>query len=272
MASFKPKYGQVDRDYGMRLATTPPEEDGPVWMVNLMKYKEVAEYADGNPQGISGKEADDKYAPVKILKDLGAEVVFFGDVIVNAFGDGTQWDRVGVVKYPTRRSFIEMQSREDFKGKHEHKEAGMDFTFVIGCQPMKKEPGLRPNPSQWNEIEHSPTLEDGPIMVVHVIKYVDGGLENDMVSYQNTAGISSAKIHGGAAAWFDVEGTIMGDGRQWDEVRFNAFPSLRGFLEVVVNDPDRLKAQENHRENAIQDTYTMIVRPTIDFFTEHGAV
>ena len=31
-----PGYGLVDRDYGMRLATTPPDEDGPVWMVNLM--------------------------------------------------------------------------------------------------------------------------------------------------------------------------------------------------------------------------------------------
>ncbi len=42
-----PRYGTVDREYGMRLATTPSEDDGPVWMVNLMKYREVADYADG---------------------------------------------------------------------------------------------------------------------------------------------------------------------------------------------------------------------------------
>ena len=38
-----PRYGQRDAEYATRLATTPPEEDGPVWMVNLMKYREKAE-------------------------------------------------------------------------------------------------------------------------------------------------------------------------------------------------------------------------------------
>ena len=31
----------------MRLATAPADEDGPVWMVNLMKYRPTADYADG---------------------------------------------------------------------------------------------------------------------------------------------------------------------------------------------------------------------------------
>ena len=42
-----PRSGTVDRDYGMRPATTPPDDDGPVWMVNLMKYREVADHTDG---------------------------------------------------------------------------------------------------------------------------------------------------------------------------------------------------------------------------------
>lgn len=36
-----PSYGQVDHDYGRRLATTDPADDGPVWMVNLMRYHDV---------------------------------------------------------------------------------------------------------------------------------------------------------------------------------------------------------------------------------------
>ena len=42
-----PRYGTVDRDYGMRSATTPPDDDGPVRMVDLMKYREFADHADG---------------------------------------------------------------------------------------------------------------------------------------------------------------------------------------------------------------------------------
>jgi hypothetical protein len=42
MSTNNPTYGTVDQEYGMKLATTPPDSDGPVWMVNLMKYREVA--------------------------------------------------------------------------------------------------------------------------------------------------------------------------------------------------------------------------------------
>ena len=39
--SANPGYGKVDKAYGRRLATTPPNEDGPVWMLNLMRYHAV---------------------------------------------------------------------------------------------------------------------------------------------------------------------------------------------------------------------------------------
>lgn len=270
MTKYSPSYGKIGTEYAKAMFTMAPEDDGPVWMVNLMKYREEAAYADGT-KGVSGREADDRYAPVKILREIGAEIPFFGDVIMTPWGDGTQWDRVAVVKYPTRRSFLEMQNRKDFQAKHEHKDAGMEFTFVIGCQPLQPQPSVRPDPSIWPGLEHAPNDEDGPIMVVHVIRYEDGR-RDDMVKYQNTAAIPAAQVGGGAAAWFDVEGTIMGDGRQWDEVRFNAFPSMRAFLEVVYNDPDRKQAETTHREQAIADTYTMIVRPSIDTFTSAGPV
>jgi hypothetical protein len=63
--------------------------------------------------------------------------------------------------------------------------------------------------------------------------------------------------------WFAIEGTIVGDGRAWDQVRFNAFPSKAAFMAVVM-DPARLEAQRQHRERAIADTYTMILRPTLN--------
>ena len=48
--SDDPRYGQIDHDYGMKLATTAPDDDGPIWMVNLMQYREVADYPLG-PRG-----------------------------------------------------------------------------------------------------------------------------------------------------------------------------------------------------------------------------
>lgn len=263
MASHNPGYGKVDRDYGMKLATTPAEQDGPVWMVNLMKYKEVANYADGNPSGISGKEADDRYAPTKILHEIGAEVSFFGDVEMQLLGDDVKWDRIGVVKYPTRRSFIDMQSRQDFKGKHEHKEAGMEFTFVIGCQPMELE-GV-PDARDWNDVPHPPAGDDGPVVVLHVIRFAEGTDASKMADYERSVFPVAREHGGGPLAWFNVEGTIMGDGRNWDQVRFNIFPSLRAFM-AVASDPGRRESQAANRDVAIADTYAMVVRPGINRF------
>ncbi len=263
-----PRYGTVDRDYGMRLATTPPEEDGPVWMVNLMKYREVADYADGRETTITGREADDLYTPRESLAAVGAEIVFAGDVDQQLLGDSPVWDRVGVVRYPTRRSFVEMQSRPDFQRQHVHKDAGMAETIVIGCQPFDVPtwPADVPQPD-WADVPHPPTDDDGPVMVIHVLKYRDAAdsavTPEQMEAYTRTAAMTAGRHGGRVAGWFAAEGTILGDGRTWDQVRFNAFPSKAAFMAVVF-DPARLDAQKTNREPAIADTYTMIVRPVID--------
>jgi len=266
-----PRYGQVDRSYLTTLATTPPDEDGPVWMVNLMKYRDVAEYRDGDEEGaapISGREADDLYTPIEALTAVGAEIVFAGDVDQQLLGEAPTWDRIGVVRYPTRRAFVDMQSRPDFIAKHVHKDAGMEQTIVMGCRPIDvPSPPAGVGPIDWTDVAYPPTDDDGPAMVLHVIRFEDAAdaavTPEHMQQYQSAAS-RVAFAHGvRVAGWFAVEGTIVGDGRVWHQVRFNLFPSKRAFM-AVVTDPARLAAQREHREAAIADTYTMIVRPTID--------
>lgn len=266
-----PGYGRVDRDYALRLATTAPDDDGPIWMVNLMAYRERAVY-DGAESEVSGREADDRYAPVEVLADIGAEVALVADVEDQLLGDAPRWDRVGIVRYPTRRSFIEMQSREDFRARHVHKEAGMAETIVLGCLPIASpEDGPdAPVPLDWSQVPHPPTDGDGPVVVLHLCRFHPGGAETDMASYTRHA-IPVAARHGGrVGAWFAVEGTIVGDGRAWDQARFNVFPSRAAFL-AVVSDPDRLAAQSAHREVALADTYTLVLRPSVDRLAESVA-
>jgi hypothetical protein len=266
MSTNRPRYGQIDIDYATRLAGTPPDEDGPIWMLNLMSYRDRADYgerAGADVAPVSGREADDLYAPVEILADIGAEVVFVGDVDTQFINTEPRWDRVAIAKYPTRRAFIEMQSRPDFQAKHVHKDAGMAATIVMGCQPAETPVDVDGRLAPWSDVPHPPTPEDGPIAVLHVIKYAEGGGREKMVEYQtraiDAAGPAGVRIGG----WFDVEGTIVGDGRSWDQARFNLFPSKAAFMAVAL-DPDRLAAQAAHREPAMSDTYTMILRPTIN--------
>lgn len=261
------RYGTIDHEYGLKLATTDPADDGPIWMINLMKYREIAAYGDGRSD-ISGREADDRYMPIESLNAVGAKVVFLADVEDVLRGDGTAWDRIAVVKYPTRRSFIEMQTRPDFRRQHVHKDAGMERTIVAGGLPF-------PIPTtthtlatvEWSEVPHPPTDDDGPVVIMHVLQFheSDGAANTpiDMQTYQT--GASHVAVRNGVrfSGWFSVEGTILGDGRPWHQIRFNTFPSRRAFLEVV-QDPDRRSYQEEFRERAISDSYSMVLRASID--------
>ena len=178
-----PRYGTIDRDYGMRLATCDPAADGAIYMLNLMKYRDEADYGGDGDKGVSGRDADDRYAPVDVLAAIGATVCFTADVLEAS----EDWDRVAVVRYPTRRAFIEMQSRKDFQEKHVHKEAGMDHTIVMATLPANDLPG-KATPRRmllevWDDDAH-------PL------------------------------IGGESAFAFDVEGTIIGDGRAWSWARY----------------------------------------------------
>lgn len=253
-----PDYGQIDHHYGIELAGTAPDDDGPVWMINLMRYKDRAEYGDGRETTLTGREADDEYAPLGPLAAVGAEIVFVAEVEDQLLGDEPKWDRIAVVRYPTRASFIAMQQRDDFQRAHEHKEAGMAETIVIGGQPLDV-----PTVEQqvdWADVPHPPSGEDGAYTMVHVIRFRerDGATvtPDHMEAYQEVAG--SVAVPNGVRidGWFSAEGTIIGDGRQWHQVRFNTFPSRRAFMAVAL-DPDRLQAHAEHRDTAIADTYAL---------------
>jgi uncharacterized protein (DUF1330 family) len=266
------RYGTPNTEYAMSMEMMLPEDDGPVWMVNLMKYREVADYADGRESAISGRDADDAYSPLDSLAAVGAAPVFFGDVDQQLLGDATTWDRIGVVKYPTRKAFIDMQSLPSFQKSHHHKDAGMESTIVIGTQPMEM-----PTPPEgfeqadWADVPHPPTDDDGPVVVVHVLRFHDNpqgtsaaNKTPDQMEQYSTEAAKVALGHGvRISGWFAVEDTIIGDGRAWHQVRFNEFPSKAAFMAVVM-DPARLEAQKDHREAAIADTYTMIVRARLN--------
>ncbi len=106
--------------------------------------------------------------------------------------------------------------------------------------------------------------------VMHLIRFHPGLADTEMVEYQNHAADVAVPHGARISGWFGVEGTIVGDGRQWDQARFNAFPSKAAFMAVVL-DPKRLEAQHAHREVAIADTYALILRPTIDRLAESTA-
>lgn len=231
---LKHKYGTIDKDYAVQLATRPPEDDGPIYMVNLMKYHEVAQYTQDASvdKPISGREADDRYNPASILAKIGATIVFVGDVVSNRPGD-EDWDRIAVVRYATRKSFIDMQSRRDFSDKHVHKAAGMQRTIIVSCRPEDEELDRRGRPRT-----------DDASLVVMVVRRT-----NDRAS-------AFSAIPG--AINLSAEGTIVGDGRSWDTVQFVAVDSAA--------EMERAIASTSHL--TVGDAYVIGVRASMDAITK----
>jgi hypothetical protein len=183
-----PTYGTPNWEMLGRWLQLGPEADGPFWALNLMKYRPVAQYADG-ASTLSGREADDAYAPLGPLAAVGAAVAFHGDVLDQRLGEPA-WDRIGMVRYPSRAAFFAMQQRDDFKAQHVHKEAGMEFTIVMACLPTAYDAGA---------------TSDGSLVLI-----VERG------AAEPAAPVAGAR----EVASFAVEGVIVGDGRSFDRARF----------------------------------------------------
>ena len=196
-----------------------------MWMVNLMKYRDVAEYADGRESSISGSEADDLYSPLDSLAAVGARPVLFGDVDQQLLGEDTVWDRIGVVKYPTRKSFIDMQALPTFKESHKHKDAGMASTIVMGTRPIAQ-PESPPGhvPVDWADVPHPPTDDDGPIVVVHVLRFHDAEAAHTTPTHMEQYQTEAAKVSLGHGlrlnGWFAVG---RHHHRRWPGVASGAF-------------------------------------------------
>lgn len=181
-------YGIINVDLIRSWFTMEPGTDTAFWAVNLMKYHEVAQYDDGRT-GVSGREADDAYAPLGPLAAVGAMVAYLGNVTDQPVGD-PRWDRVGIVRYPSRSAFMAMQERDDFKTQHEHKKAGMEFTVILSCTPVAHDASV---------------FSNGALMLL-----VSRGAADPFADLSGATTVVD----------FDSEGCIIGDGRHYDRARF----------------------------------------------------
>jgi hypothetical protein len=166
------------------------------------------------------------------LNKIGASIVFVADVVKNHVGD-EDWDRIAIVRYATRKSFIEMQERKDFAEKHEHKAAGMQRTTIVCCRPLDAALDDRPRPTEVKTRR-----------VVMVVRQTD-----DRPSAFSTMPGSTG---------LTAEGTIIGDGRKWDTVQFVLVDSDEA-ADATVSAIPGLNAGES---------YAMTLHATLDSITQ----
>ena len=104
------------------------DADSPIHMVNLLKFKEKAEYEDGRETNLSGAEAYAIYGQEVQghVKKVGGSGVFTGQVSRLMLGEVDElWDMIAVVTYPSRKAMLAMITDPDYQESAKHRQAGL---------------------------------------------------------------------------------------------------------------------------------------------------
>ena len=104
------------------------DDNSPISMVNLLKFKDKAEYEDGRETNLTGAEAYAIYAKevVKHLKSVGAEWIYSGDVTRLMLGDIEElWDMVAIARYPSKKAMLDMIMSPEYIESSIHRTAGL---------------------------------------------------------------------------------------------------------------------------------------------------
>jgi uncharacterized protein (DUF1330 family) len=108
--------------------------DGPVVMLNLLKFRAKAVYPDGRPSDLTGRQAYDLYAaPMqKVIEDGGGRVLFGGAIASLVIGEVEDlWDTCVLVEYPSAAAFAAIVTSPEVAEIGVHRAAGLDGQLLI---------------------------------------------------------------------------------------------------------------------------------------------
>jgi uncharacterized protein (DUF1330 family) len=112
-------------------------DDGPVVMLNLNKFRDVAVYEDGrDAEGLSGRETYLKYGMVAVeaIRSLGGQVLWMTDAAAPIIGcEHDAYDEVLAVWYPSRSAFLRLTEFPGYVEALAHRDAALERAAVLPC-------------------------------------------------------------------------------------------------------------------------------------------
>ena len=110
--------------------------DGPIYMLNLLKYLDKAEYADGRDTKLTGRQAYAVYTQGvrELLQEFGGSLTLKASVKRLTIGEVEElWDDVAIAMYPSRAAMLQMMQSEKMQDVGQHRAAGLDGQLNIEC-------------------------------------------------------------------------------------------------------------------------------------------
>lgn len=109
--------------------------EAPVVMLNLLRFADRAKDVE---EDMTGADAYDRYGAevLPYLERAGGEVVWQGTASPNVIGPPEErWDRVLLVRYPSRRAFLEMVSDPGYREIARWRSAALDDSRLVPLSP-----------------------------------------------------------------------------------------------------------------------------------------
>ena len=97
-------------------------------MVNLLKFKDHADYPDGEDAGLTGREAYARYGVgvQACVAAVGGMSLYAGAVTDLMLGEIDElWDMVALVQYPSRAAMMVMVQSPGYQAIEKHRIAGL---------------------------------------------------------------------------------------------------------------------------------------------------
>ena len=116
------------------------DSDTPIAMINLLKFKEKAEYEDGRDTDLTGEQAYAIYGKevVEHLKKVGGKISFGGSINRLMLGEVEElWDTTFIAKYPSKKAMLKMITDPDYLESNRHRVAGLAGQLNIEVEEYK---------------------------------------------------------------------------------------------------------------------------------------
>ncbi len=110
------------------------QDKTPVVMLNLLKFREIAEYNDGRTEKISGREAYMRYGAEmqKIVEAHGGRFHLSADLNAVVIGEVSDlWDVVAMMEYPSAAGFFTIATLPEVTALSIHREAGLAGQILV---------------------------------------------------------------------------------------------------------------------------------------------
>ena len=117
-------YLDPERDRFEAFKALPRDE--PIMMLNLLRFRAKATYADG--RDVTGAEAYAAYGreSAPVFQRVGGEIIWRGRPEVMLIGPGDErWDLAFIARYPTAGAFLEMVTDPQYREAVKHRQAAV---------------------------------------------------------------------------------------------------------------------------------------------------